>query len=92
MAIRVRNTEGIYETLDTGFHSDGVNTYYVSPKGRIWVVQSEEDLSCDGPVERLAADLDDVNFQPVNDLLTPDEALGHCRRIEEISGETLIGG
>jgi hypothetical protein len=77
------------ETRTCGFHASDAETYYVAPDGRAWIVQSGDDLGTTDPVEidpvRIPADA-----QPVDGLLTPGEAIEHCRRIERVSGLSLV--
>lgn len=92
MAIRVKGSNGIYDTLEAGFYGAGAEIYYVAPSGRVWIVASEDDLGTGGaPLEILPTDLPAAEaIQPLDDLLTPEEAIDHCRRIEAVSGEELI--
>lgn len=76
-------------TLKSGFYGTNVETYYVTPTGRAWIVQSDDDLGTLDPVE-IAADRLPSDARPVDDLVTPEEAIDHCRRIEAVSGEVLV--
>lgn len=75
--------------LSTGFYATDTDTYYVTPSGRIWVVQSEDDLGTDAPVE--VREVPEGAIE-ADDLMTHDEAIEHCRRIEVEGGESLIEG
>ena len=92
MAIRVKSGDGTFDTLDAGFYATDDETYYVTPMGRVWIVASADDLGTgDDPKEILPADLPAADtLRSVEDLLTPDECIGHCERIEAVSGERLI--
>lgn len=74
-----------------GFCGTDVETYYISPSGRAWIIQSEDDLGTDDPVEILASDIPD-SATMVDGLMTPREAILQLRRIEAVSGEKLIDG
>lgn len=77
--------------LTCGFYElYNVNVYYVTPSGRAWIVASCDDLGPD-PREIDPADIPD-GVVPVDDLLTPEEAIGHVERIQEVSGEHLLEG
>lgn len=74
-------------TLKTGFYANDVDTFYVTPSGRAWLVGSDDDLP--GVKEIKPEDLPS-DIEPADDILTPDEAIKHCEDIQAESGEILI--
>jgi hypothetical protein len=73
-------------TSQPGFYGTDTETYYLAPSGRAWIVQSNDDLGTDEPIERSIPD----DAIPVDDLLTIAERIEHLTRIESISDEELI--
>lgn len=75
------------DAIKAGFHANDTDTYYVTPRGRVWHVQSEDDPGTDEPVLCVALPADAT---PCDDLLTPGECIEYLRRIESVGDETLI--
>jgi hypothetical protein len=71
----------------SGFYGTDSETYYVADSGRAWIVQSVDDLGTQAPIE---ADLPG-DARPCDELVTPDEAIEHLRRIEAEWSVKLIG-
>lgn len=82
-----RGAETMSDAITTGFYGTDTDTYYVTPAGHIWQVQSADDLGTDEPVLRESLPFDATSC---DGLVTPEEALEHCRRIEAAGGEELI--
>ena len=67
-----------------GFYATPTDVFYLAPSGRSWLVASD-----DGPESVSEVAIPD-HAAPCDDLLSPDEAIEHCRRVEEASGEVLV--
>lgn len=69
-----------------GFYATATDLWYLTPAGRVWLIGSD-DMVPDEPVQyqRLPR-----NATSADDLLTPDESIGHCRRIEAEGDEVLL--
>ena len=72
--------------LTAGFYSTAVDTFYVTPAGRVWLVASEDDL----PAVREMTTDDLAGAEPTSDLVDVTEAIHYCRQIQDASGEVLL--
>ena len=69
-----------------GFYMTATDFWYLTPAGRVWLIGSE-DMGPDEPVQHQRLPR---NATPADDLLTPDECIDHCRRIEAECDEVLL--
>jgi hypothetical protein len=72
-------------TKTAGFYATDTDTFYVTPSDRVWLVGSEDELPTVREMDELPAEAADLSG-----IVTPEEAIGYCRQIEEASGETLL--
>jgi hypothetical protein len=72
-------------TNTTGFYATDTDVFYVTPSGRIFLVASDDSGSSVEEMDEMPQ-----GATPADSLLTPQECISHCRRVEVASGEKLI--